>query len=200
MPRRGPFFSIGLIIGIAAVLLYKTLPPLPMAMPAPEQAFIAAVARAQTDWSTAPNDVARVGMRQARAASLCRVLPGLIFSDWVGRVARIEPSSLPDLRGRATARISIALAPGLTLSTPAYGLLNLPSTMVEAGSAIYAVAASLPIGQKVVFSGRFEASGTDCMAEDSFTDDGSMRNPEFKVVLSGLAAKEGSWIASLRSQ
>jgi len=188
MPRRGPFFSIGLIIGIVAVLLYNMLPPWPMAMPAPEKAFIGAVAQAQTAWRTAPNDVARIGMRQARAAALCRVLPGLSFSDWVGRVARIEPSTLPDLRGRATARVSITLAPGLTLSTPGNGLFNLPGTMVEAGSPIYAVAASLPIGGKVIFSGRFEASGTDCLAEDSFTDDGSMRNPEFKMVLSTLRA------------
>jgi hypothetical protein len=177
------------MIGIAAVLIYKMLPPLPMAMPAPERAFIGAVAQAQSAWSTAPNDVARIGMRQARAAALCRVLPGLAFTDWAGRIARIEPSALPDLRGRATAQVSITLAPGLTLSTPGSGLLNLPGTMVEAGSAIYGVAATLPIGRKVVFSGRFEASGEDCVAEDSFTDDGSMRNPEFKVVLTALSGK-----------
>jgi len=189
MFRRGPYFSIGLIIGIAAVLLYKMLPPPPLAMPAPEKSFIAAVAQARTAWATAPNDVARIGMRQARAAALCQAVPGLAFTNWAGRIAGIEPATLPDLRGKATAQVSITLASGLTLSTPADGLLNLPSAMVEAGSPIYATAATLPAGAKVMFSGAFFSSGTDCMKEESFTSDGSMRNPAFKIVLTALRAK-----------
>jgi hypothetical protein len=188
MSRRKSF-TIGLFIGTALMLLYQSRDAirLPIVMPPPELAFIAAAADARQAWVSAPNDLARVNMRAARAAALCKALPGLAAVDWRGTVQQIIPDSFPDYAGHKTVRIVINLQPHLALTTPAAPLLNLPDTMVEAGTAIYAAAAALPLGAAVKFSGRFFADGTDCMAETSLTRAGSMTEPVFKIQLSALA-------------
>jgi hypothetical protein len=180
--------SIGWIILAGAILFLITLPPRPAApLPAPEAAFIAAVDHARIAWIDAPNDLAKIGMRQARGAALCSALPSLIATGWTGWISQIEPDRLPDLAGKTTATIVLALTRHITLSTPANPLFNPADAMVEAGSPIYATASRLPLGQKVIFSARFQPSPGDCMTEESFTADGSMRNPDFKIVLTALA-------------
>jgi hypothetical protein len=187
--KRRKSFTIGLFIGVALMLLYESRDAirLPAAMPAPELAFIAAAADARLAWVSAPNDLARADMRAARAAALCKALPGLAAADWRGTVQQIVPDNFPDYAGHKTVRIVINLQPHLALTTPAAPLLNLPDTMVEAGTTIYAAAAALPIGSPVRFSAKFFADGTDCMAETSLTRAGSMTDPVFKIQLSALA-------------
>lgn len=182
-------FTIGLFIGVALMLVYQSRDAirLPAVMPAQESAFIAAAADARLAWVSAPNDLARGNMRAARAAALCKALPGLAAADWRGTVQQIVPDSFPDYAGHKTVRIVINLQPHLALTTPAAPLLNLPNTMVEAGTPVYAAAAALPIGAEVKFSGKFFADGTDCMAETSLTRTGSMTDPVFKIQLSALA-------------
>ena len=181
--------SIGIIILTGAILFLVTLPHRPAgSLPAQENAFIAAVTQARSAWVEAPNDLAKLGMRQARGVALCKVLPNLTATGWTGWISGIEPNDLPDFAGKPTARIVITLTSHIILSTAGSPLFNLPDTMVEAGSPIYATAARLPLGHKVIFSARFQSSQLDCMAEQSFTFDGSMRNPNFKIVLTALAA------------
>jgi hypothetical protein len=190
MPRGRRNFTIGLFIGVALMLFYESWghkTPEMARMPAPELAFLSAALDARQVWVGAPNDLARANMRAARANSLCQALPGLAASGWLGTVRRIDPDSFPDYAGKKTVRIVIELAPHVAVTTPAAPLLNMPDTMVEAGTAIYAVAATVPIGGGVKFSGRFFADGTDCMAETSLTRDGSMTNPVFKFQLTALA-------------
>jgi hypothetical protein len=100
--------------------------------------------------------------------------------------ARVEPIGFPDLNGRKSALAVVALTPRVTVATPAAPLLNDPDNMVEAGSAIYAAATGLRNGAAVVFSGKFFASGSNCMKEDSVTEDGLMSSPEFKIRLTSL--------------
>jgi hypothetical protein len=181
--------TLGIIIVVAAVLILANLPSRPQpAMPAPETAFVTAAASARDAWVGAPNDLAKINMRKTRAQILCRALPGLTAANWFARVDRVEPDALPDFSGKSTARITLSLTDHITLSTPSNPLMNAPSAIVEAGSPIYVTAATLPLGQRVKFSGHFSPSQTDCMAETSFTTDGSMRNPDFRIVLTALAA------------
>lgn len=182
-------FTIGLFIGVALMLLYESRDAIhmPAPMPAQESAFIAAAADARQAWMSAPNDLARATMRTARAAALCKALPGLAAADWRGTVQQIIPDSFPDYAGHKTVRIVINLQPHLALTTPAAPLLNLPDTMVQEGTPIYAAAAALPLGAAVTFSAKFFADGTDCMAETSLTRAGSMTDPVFKIKLSMLA-------------
>jgi len=189
MPRRRRNFTIGLFIGVALMLLYESWghrAPEMARMPAPELAFLAAALDARQTWVGAPNDLARANMRAARAAALCNALPGLASSGWLGSVQRIDPDNFPDYAGKKTVRIVINLAPHVAVTTPAAPLLNLPNTMVEAGTTIYAAAAALPLGGPVRFSGRFFPDGTDCMAETSLTRAGSMTDPVFKIQLTAL--------------
>jgi len=187
--NRRKNFTIGLFIGVALMLLYESRDAIhmPAPMPAQESAFIATAADARQAWLSAPNDLARATMRAARAAALCKALPGLAAANWRGTVQQIIPDSFPDYAGHKTVRIVINLQPHLALTTPAAPLLNLPNTMVEAGTAIYAAAAALPIGAPVQFSATFFADGTDCMAETSLTRAGSMMDPVFKIQLTALA-------------
>jgi hypothetical protein len=181
--------TIGMLV-IAGVLLFLlTLPRHPgPTIPASEVAFMTVATQAHNAWVDAPNDLARIGMRQARAGALCRALPDLVVVGWNGWIAQIEPNQLPDFSGKYTARIVIALSNHITLSTPASPIFNMPDTLVEAGSPVYDEASTLRIGQRVNFSAHFMPSANDCMAEESFTSDGSMRNPDFKIILTDLVA------------
>jgi len=125
-------------------------------------------------------------MRAARAKEICTVLPGLTARNWLAVVQSVTPNTLPDFAGKATARITLALAPDILVSTPASPLFNNAAAMVEAGSPLYATAATLRPGAKVVFSGVFPSSDTDCIVEESFTPNGAMTAPEFKIQLTEL--------------
>jgi hypothetical protein len=192
MRNRRLMFLLGLAIGVVLMLGREYVAAYRLhvvpGMAGDEIAFVQAVRQARAAWVGAPNDLARVGMRAARGAKLCAVLPGLAGHDWTGRVVSIEPDNFPDYAGRISAHIVIGLGDHVTLSTPAAPLLNLPGAMVEAGTPVYQVAKSLRIGQAVLFSARFFPSGTDCMTETSFTDDGSMTDPVFKMQLLALTA------------
>jgi hypothetical protein len=186
---RRKSFTIGLFIGVALMLVYESRDAIHMPVPIPQQesAFIAAAADARQAWLAAPNDLARASMRAARAAALCNALPGLSAADWRGTVQQIIPDSFPDYAGHKTVRIVINLQPHLALTTPAAPLLNLPNTMVQEGTPVYAAAAALPIGSPVKFSANFFPDGTDCMAETSLTRAGSMTDPVFKIRLTAFA-------------
>jgi hypothetical protein len=180
--------ALGALLLLGFGLLLATLIPRrqEISLPAAEAGFVNASMQARDAWVGAPNDLARIGMRQARAAALCRAVPGLAARDWEGWIQSIAPNPGPDFAGKASARIVIALTDHLTLSTPGSPLLNLPDMLVEADSPVYAAARTLKPGQRVRFSARFPASPHDCMAEESFTTDGSLRNPDFRIVLSAL--------------
>ncbi len=190
MPRGRRNFTIGLFIGVALMSYYESRrhrAPEMAQMPAPELAFLSAALEARQAWVSAPNDLARAGMRAVRAAALCKALPALAATGWLGSVQKIDPDSFPDYAGHKTVRIVISLAPHIAVTTPAAPLLNMPDTMVQAGTPVYAVAAAVPLGAAVKFSGRFFADGTDCMAETSLTRAGSMTGPVFKIRLTALA-------------
>jgi hypothetical protein len=176
-------FEIGLCLGIILVLLWQYRPLRAPPLPPSESAFIAAVSDSTTAWAAAPNDVARLPLRAARAAAICNALPNLTATGWAATVVSVTPNTLPDLAGKPTARITLQLAPHIQLSTPANPLFNNPANMVQAGTPLYTTAATLHPGQTVTFSARFFADSTDCVFEDSFTADGSMRSPEFKIQL-----------------
>jgi hypothetical protein len=191
--QRRRVFEIGLLIGICAVLFYRTAfrhnPDSTAGMPPAELAFVDAAMLARADWLAAPNDLAKNNMPGLRAAALCQALPGLTAAGWRGSIGRIDPDDFPDFNGRKTAHIIIQLTSHVSVSTPAAPLLNNPDTMVEAGSPIYAAAATLGHGQEVVFSGKFFPQRAGCLQENSITEDGAMSDPQFKIQLTALAAR-----------
>jgi hypothetical protein len=183
-------FTIGLFLGVAIMLTWtywrEAQSNSTSAMPSDEAAFVTILMHSRAAWLNAPNDLARHGMRAARAAALCKADPTLLANAWTGRLASIIPDNFPDYAGKVSARIIINLTSDISISTPSAPLLNDPSTMVEAGSAVYAAAANLRIGQTVRFSGRF-IRGADCADEESLTMNGGMTAPRLKVVLTSLS-------------
>lgn len=183
-------FTIGLFLGVALMLSYQYFRAAQQnstsAMPPAEAAFVNILMQSRAAWLDAPNDLARHGMRTARAAALCKANPTLSADAWLGRLDSITPDAFPDYAGKSTARIIITLTSDISISTPAAPLLNTPAQLVEAGTPVYQVAATLRIGQRIRFSGHF-LSGTDCADEESLTLQGSMTAPRLKIVLTALA-------------
>lgn len=188
--NRRRTFTLGLFLGVALMLGYQYYRTeranSTIGLPAPEAAFVKITMQARQAWIDAPNDLARNGMRAARAAALCQADPSLTATAWQGRIVSISPNGFPDYLGKKTARIVIGLTDNITLSTPAAPLINNPEAMVEAGSPIYETAATLRAGQGVRFTATFFPGG-DCMEETSFLVSGGMTDPEFKIRLTALA-------------
>jgi len=191
MLSRRRTFSFGLFLGVLGMLGWQywrsARQNATSLMPPDEAAFVNIFVQSRTAWLAAPNDLARIGMRQARASALCKADPELLANGWLGHIVSIAPNSVPDLEGKQTATIVIALNSDLTVATPSLPLLNNPSAMVQAGTPIYATAATLRVGQRVRFSAKF-FSGADCVDEESFTGNGSMTEPQLKIWLTALAA------------
>lgn len=188
--NRRRTFTIGLFLGVALMLGWQywraARANSTAGMPKDESAFVGILTKARQAWIDAPNDLARQGMRAARTAALCKALPGLAAAGWDGRIVSVLPDGFPDYLGKKTVTIIIVLMTDVTLSTPEAPLLNNPATMVEAGSPIYATAATLRTGQPIIFSANF-FPGADCLDETSLTLGGGMTEPRFKVQLTQLA-------------
>lgn len=140
-----------------------------------QAAFVAMVANAREAWRTADNDMMRGGIRTRRADDMCQLLRPPAVTDWVGSIdAR---SSRNDGRGV----LSIRLAPDLTLATGSTDAGTIP-----ANSALFNQVAALQRGQQVVFSGVFQRSGNDCLAEMSLTVRSAMLEPQFRFVFTDV--------------
>jgi hypothetical protein len=189
MLSRRRTFSVGLLLGVLGMLGWQYWRSAQQnstrLMPPEEAAFVKIFSQSRAAWITAPNDLGRIGMRQARAAALCKADPELSVSGWLGRIISVTPNSVPDLEGKQSATIVIGLTSDVSVTTPSLPLLNNPAAMVEAGTPIYATAATLPVGQGVRFSGRFFTGG-DCVDEESFTVNGGMTEPRLKIWLTAL--------------
>jgi hypothetical protein len=187
--RRSRSFALGLFIGVCAVLLYETLPPPALPVPPDEAAFIRAITAARLAYMHAPNDLARLPLRSARAAAICAAIPSLALTGWTGRLTGAEPNSLPDLLGQTTIDLRITIAPHITLETATSPLSNLPGTLLSIGSPLAATAATIPIGHPVTLSGELPPSNADCATETSLILVHSMTDPSFKLVISALRAR-----------
>jgi hypothetical protein len=182
-------FTIGLFLGVLGMLGWQYWRSAQQnstrLMPPDEAAFVKIFVQSRAAWVSAPNDLARIGMRQTRAAALCKADPGLLANDWLGHIISVVPNTVPDLAGKQSATIVIGLNADVSVATPSLPLLNNPASMVEAGTPIYATAATLPVGQRVRFSGKFFGGG-DCVDEESFTMNGGMTEPMLKIWLTAL--------------
>jgi hypothetical protein len=185
-------FTIGLFLGVALMMGWQywraARANSTAGMPKDETAFVNILQQSRLAWLQAPNDLARNPMRATRAAALCKAVPTLSATGWSGRVVSVLPDGFPDYAGRKTVTIILALTTDISLTTPAAPLLNDPSTMLQAGSPIYATAATLRPGEAVNFSGRF-FPGADCMDETRLTLSGGMTAPRWKFQLTALTSQ-----------
>lgn len=143
-------------------------------MPAAEEEFIGAVQQGQAAFRAAPNEMAKGGTRFQRRLAICRTLPGIAVSDWVGQIAQLESNS--DGKGV----LQISLAPDIRVETWNNDLSDIGSnTLIDPSTPLFATLTRMTVGTKVLFSGSFIPSDVDCVEEHSLSLSGAMTDPEF---------------------
>ena len=159
-------------------------PPAPVEIAAPsmpdtETRFLAIIDQGRGDYASGPNDMAKGASRPRRARALCQALPGQVAVDWIGTVETL--SSTSEGKGVLTIRLGSHVTVGTSNNSLSDSLTSM-HTLIEPDSEVFAVASSLRIGQPVRFSGPFATSNTDCLEEGSLTQQGSMTDPEFRIL------------------
>ena len=148
-------------------------PPKP-AMPAEQVSFIEAVVSSREAYRKAPNELAKGGVRAQRREKVCGALKSIAVTGWLGRIVELESNN----EGKGV--LAVEIAEDVTLATWNNALSDLNHhTLIDSSSALFADLAGMKKGQKVLFSGSFFPDETDCVAEQSMTLSGSMREPEF---------------------
>lgn len=157
-------------------------PPAPSLPPPSDQArFMAAITQARSKFTSAPNELAAGGMRNARQQAICSALQGQSASGWIGKVAYLSTNS--DGRGV----ITLELAPGLQVSTWNNDISDYSDkTLIDPDSQFFKTLALMKRGDTVRFSGGFFPSNLDCVSEQSVTLAGSMKSPVFTMRFSSI--------------
>ena len=139
--------------------------------PEDERKFIE-ICQAAQKGAKAGRDESR--LRTLRKDALTQGFPKTRFDHWVGVL-----DHAPDDGGDGYVMVSTTLAPGITLKTD----LN-----IKPGSLIQKRLSTMPYGTTIEISGDFvrDGKGKDYFQEGSFTDGGSLKEPEWKVVIDGL--------------
>jgi TonB family protein len=145
-------------------------------LPAEEQEFIRAVQQSQIAFQSAPNEMAAGGIRFQRRVAICRILPAMFVSKWLGRITTQESNS--DGKGV----LEISLADGISVKTWNNDISDIGDhTLIEPSSALFAAVSQRKVGDQVFFAGTFFPGNNDvdCVKEASVSLHGSMQEPEF---------------------
>jgi hypothetical protein len=173
-------FSLFVIFFIAA--LYFTdrptdRPPLVNNSPESEKSFIDVLQMYRYQWQRAPNDIQREPIRANRDRALCN-LP-LTFKNWRGKI-RTAPRTLWFGDDQEI---------GMSLSiwsdaNDAFIFTNSSANHggIQRNTQLFNKVSQLMEGQTITFSGHFVELENGCIKEDSFTDNGSLTSPEFRIV------------------
>ncbi len=172
---------IGLIAGGAGGGLSRTDLGADVKVPSDQTRFAAAVTTARASYRSAANDLAAGGVRSSRQKSICDAVINQRASDWVGKISTLTSNA--DGHGV----ISITIAPFIQVSTWNNSFSDgRAQTLIDPKSPLFKILAKMKVGDTVKFSGRFFASGTDCVDEQSFTLQGSMTLPVFTLRFSSI--------------
>ncbi len=149
--------------------------------PAIEDAFIKAVEDGRATYLSGLNDLVRGVARPRRAEALCRVLPRGRIDNWAGKLAVVGSS--PGGRGV----VAIEIAPKLLLATNRVEAADdKDKTLIEVRSPLFAAAAVLAVGDRVVFSGTLLPGADDCFKEAGKDVATTMAAPEFVLRLDAI--------------
>lgn len=144
--------------------------------PKEEVDFINIVLQSRDSYNAGSNDMAKGAARPARGASICRTVPHLRISNWVGKIATLSSNS--DGNGV----LAITLADNVTIRTWNNSLSDLEDhTLILPSDPLLAQVSSMKVGDIVRFSGHFFSSDLDCFNEQSVSIEGSMTDPDFTL-------------------
>lgn len=153
--------------------------------PAEQAAFVQVNEDAQAKYKNRANDLSISPLRRTRDGSICGMhLTNAV--NWVGTIHDISPSDDQIL-------MAVDIADGIYLESFGNAARDKGiGTQIPKDSPVYRSLLALKEGQRVRFSGQFVANDSDCPLENSVTDDGSLREPEYIFKLSQIAPIETS--------
>ncbi|CAO3423065.1 hypothetical protein [Azospirillum doebereinerae] len=152
------------------------------AMPADQVGFLALIEDARNQYNGAANDMAAGGLRAARRDNLCRLFAnGYAVRNWVGQITTLSSNS--DGKGV----LAVEIAKGVELKTWNNALSDVSDhTLLDPSSPLFTKLSQMSKNTAVMISGRFLKGKTDCVAESSLSQAGSMRSPEFIFAFSDV--------------
>jgi len=149
--------------------------------PEQQSEFITIVEKGQEDSKGADNDMQRGGFLSARSNSLCALLASKTVTNWTGWVERIDSNT----DGKGVLEVRIARKVQVQTWNNAFSDIGV-DTLLEPGTDLFNIAATLKKGQEVVFSGSFFSDDDHCIDEQSFTLNGKISDPEFTFKFSSI--------------
>lgn len=126
-------------------------------------------------YKQAPNELVKTDLRRQRRTRLSQILPNLSISGWVARIHSMRTDS------NGLAYIALRLP---------NSCITIHSTPISGDSSLYKLFSQLKSGPEdgdlVEFSGFFKPSSEDYLKEISWTESGSMIEPEFLLQISDV--------------
>jgi len=144
-------------------------------LPEDETEFISALENGYNGYLAAPNELVQGGTRASRKEDICKTLNSDLISNWVGEVKKLDSTS----NGEGILIVSLPGSRAKVKNGTNIKDLDVRGAYISPDSELFNKVASLRIGQKIIFSGKFYSNKVDCVWGTSFTLKGSMEEPEF---------------------
>ena len=138
-----------------------------------QQMFVQIISQYTNDYNSAGNELQKSVLRDRRKQALASAFPSPTVDDWIGAVDSLSTD------GSGKARVILAITRGIKIWT---------KEDIEKDDPLYQSLFNLKVGQRVKFSGRFldDKKDQDYFRENSFTESGAMKEPEFWFVFSSI--------------
>jgi Gram-negative bacterial TonB protein C-terminal len=153
--------------------------------PDDERSLIGIVSQYRDAYQAAANEFQKSSLRRERAQAIARIFDSPGVTHWVGFIEKMETTH------EGNGVLSLLISPFIRIETTNNGLseslASLP-TLIPQGSRLYADISKLSVGTTVTFSGSFAPSRLDYFAEESVTEEGSMKDPEFLFAFTEVSA------------
>jgi len=134
-------------------------------------------------YAAGANDMAKGAARPARAKDICSLMKSAFITGWIGTVETLSSN------GDGLGVFSVKVGNDIALKTWNNSVSDASDhTLIDPASTVFHKASSMKVGQKVVITGTFIPSKTDCFREGSMTLAGSLESPEYIFQFFDIAA------------
>lgn len=143
-------------------------------IPSEQSEFVRIIENARAAYNAAQNDMAKGGIRSERKQAICNLLKSGYKENWIGSINELSSNS----EGKGV--LSVSIGEKITLETWNNALSDFSAqTLIDPHSELFKTVSKLQEGDEIVFSGHFFAGDNDCIEEQSFTLNGSLKTPSF---------------------
>ncbi len=152
-------------------------------IPAGQTDFIKLVSGYVGDYKKAPNELKKSALRLKRGRAIKEFFGGDLSGEWVGKLTRLTTTT------EQNAHVTIELLGTDMIAIKNYNneLSDLGSdTLIKAESGLFNAVSELGTGDTVKVTGSFLPGDDDHIDESSFSESGSMTDPEFIFKFTGI--------------